>query len=117
MWNFTFSFEEQSVFEKLVTLLEPFQKVTESVSSESKLILYKIMPILLAIEKAIAVRDDDCWDIATVKNKMGQEIEKRTQDTDLAILACTLNPFIKHLRFLEAEHRTRATEFSWNKQP
>ena len=41
---------------------------------------------------------------------MGQEIENRTQDTDLALLACSLNPFTKHLRFLGAEYRTRATE-------
>ena len=33
--NFTFSYEEQIISEKLVELLEPFQNATESVSSES----------------------------------------------------------------------------------
>ena len=69
------------------------------------------MHILLAIEKAITVRDDDCEVISAVKNKMGQEIEKGTQDTDLALTACTLNPFTKHLIFLGNEYQTRATEF------
>ena len=43
------------------------------------------MPILLAIEKAVTVKDDDGGAIVAVKQKMGQEMEKRTQDTDLAL--------------------------------
>ena len=57
--NFTFSYEEQIKSEKLVELREPFHNATESVSSESTPTLHKIMPILLAIEKAATVKDDD----------------------------------------------------------
>ena len=45
-----------------------------------------------------------------VKQKMDQEMEKRTQDTDLALLACILIPFTKQLMFLRAGCRTRAIE-------
>ena len=108
--NFTFSYEEQTISEKLVELLEPFQNATESISSESTPTLHKIMPILLAIEKAVTVKDDDGGAIVAVKQKMGQEMEKRMQDTELALLACILNPFTKHLRFLGAGYRTRAID-------
>ena len=91
-------------------LLELFQNATESISSESTPTLHKIMPILLAIEKAVTVKDDDGGAIVAVKQKMGQEMEKRTQDTELALLACITNPFTKHLRFLGAGYRTRAID-------
>ena len=68
------------------------------------------MPILLALDKAVAVKDDDCPVIRAVKLQMACELEKRTQDTDLALLACVLNPFTKYLRFLELSYQTRALQ-------
>lgn len=108
--NFSFSFEEQALSEKLVCLLGPFQKATESVSSETNPTLHKVLPILLALDKCIATNDDDPPSVAAVKNTMKRELEKRTQDTDLALLACALNPFTKNLRFLEDSFKTKAQE-------
>jgi len=37
---------------------------------------------------------------------MREEINKRTKDKDIALMACVLNPFTKDLEFLSSEEKT-----------
>ena len=67
-----------------------------------------MLPILLALDKCIAANDHAPPSVAAVKETMKHELEKRTQDTDLALLACALNPFIKNLSFLKDSLNTKA---------
>ena len=99
--GYSFSFEEQALSERLVNLLQPFQNATDSVSSETSPTMHKIMPILLALDKYAGA-------IRAVKERMTRELEKRTQDVDLALLGCVLNPFTKHLGFLDTSNRAKA---------
>lgn len=108
--NFSYTFEEQSLVEKIVEVLEPFLKATESVSSDKVPTLHKIMPILYKIEKCISEASDNPESIKYVKAHMREELEKRTEDTELAMLACALNPFTKDLTFLRQSDAEKARE-------
>lgn len=58
----------------------------------------------------MSVSDEDPVSITAVKENMEHKLEKRTQDTDLAIFPCALNPFTKNLRFLKDALQTKARE-------
>ena len=76
--------------ENLEQLLQPFREGTESVSSETTPTMHKIMPIVLALYRTVKIKDDDCNIIKYVKLNMADELQKRTQENDLALLACIL---------------------------
>lgn len=46
--------------------------------------------------------------IKKIKEKMKSELQSRTQDMELALMACLLNPFTKDLDFLPTEERLDA---------
>lgn len=46
--------------------------------------------------------------IKKIKEKMKSELQSRTQDRELALMACMLNPFTKDLDFLPTEERLDA---------
>ncbi|XP_069134524.1 E3 SUMO-protein ligase ZBED1-like [Argopecten irradians] len=105
--NYAFTFEEQLLAEKICAILEPFQKATVSVSSEETPTLQKIMPILLKLFQCIKITEFDPPAVKSVKRLMDAEMQKRTDDRDLGIMASVLNPFTKELAFLTEEERER----------
>ena len=63
------------------------------------------MPIILKLSKCTEVNDDELKGIRDTKQKMKAQLDTRTKDRDLAIMACMLNPFTKQLDFFSLEQR------------
>ena len=51
--NCVYNFEEHLLAERLIMILDPFQKVTTIVSAEQVPTMHKIMPILVKIERCM----------------------------------------------------------------
>ncbi|XP_046560924.1 zinc finger BED domain-containing protein 4-like [Haliotis rubra] len=104
-----FSFEEHTLAEKLIKILQPFEKATTIVSAKKNPTLQKIMPIIIKIDNCMKTSDDDPDVIKKVKDVIRQQMAYRTSgDKELISMACVLNPFAKDLEFLSAEDRAFA---------
>lgn len=97
--NCIFSFDEVSVAEKLVNLLEPFKKATEVLCSEKIPTINKVLPVISKLERVLVDKEDDPRVILSVKQKMRDQMESRMAAEDLAVLGCILNPFTKDFQF------------------
>ena len=93
--NYSNTFEEQSVVERLVSLLAPFEKATTILCSELVPTMHKVLPVVLKLRRAIEISADDNTVVKAVKRKMQSEMEKRTEEEDIVLLATVLNPFTK----------------------
>lgn len=108
--NCVFSFDEQLVVEKLVKILEPFLKATQSVCADRSPTLHKIVPMLMKLRILTTVSPDDTQLIQKIKTKMNTELDHRdlAEDRELILMACMLNPFTKDLNFLSCEEKSDA---------
>jgi hypothetical protein len=97
--NCVFSFEDQSILERVVEILAPFLKATKSVcGDQAPTIIAKLQSVLapFALDPPIIVK---------VKAIMREELDNRTQDRELALAACMMNPFMKDLEMVGDEGR------------
>lgn len=102
--NCIFSFEEQSLVESIVAILEPFEKATTIVCADKSPTMHKILPILTKLLRIIQVKDYDDFDepvIRKIKQKLLGEINKRTCHDKITVLGCIMNPFTKDLSFVQ----------------
>jgi len=110
--GFAYNFEEQSLVEKLVDALTPFERATAIVSADKSPTMHKILPVIMKIGKCIVLSDDDPECIKKMKKKMSDEIIKRCarvdNDEEISLMACILNPLMKQLEFLSQEQRDHA---------
>ncbi|KAJ8286540.1 hypothetical protein GJAV_G00040340 [Gymnothorax javanicus] len=106
--NCMFTFEEQSTVEGIVEVLEPFTMATSIICADKTPTLHKVMPLLLKIEKRIEVTAEDLPTVVKVKDILREFFQSRSQDKQLALLACALNPFTRHLEFLPESERREA---------
>lgn len=97
--NCVFSFEEQSIIENIVAILEPFEKATTIVCADQVPTVHKILPIITKLLKIVEVSDDDRSVIKKIKDKLQCEINRRTLTDKITLLGCVLNPFTKDLNF------------------
>ncbi|KAK3584783.1 hypothetical protein CHS0354_021243 [Potamilus streckersoni] len=65
----------------------------------------KVIPILLKLAKCVETNVNDPPPIARLKDVMRQELNSRTQDKDLSLFGCLLNPTMKDLEFLRDSER------------
>ena len=70
--------------------------------------LRKIMLILVKLARCTEVKDDHPKCIRDIKLKMKEQLDSRTKDRDLAVMASMLNPLTKELNFLTVEERLDA---------
>lgn len=95
--SYVFSFEEQSLVERLVDVLTPFERATAIVCADQSPTMKFFLPVLIKIGKRISASDDDPACIKKMKSKMSEEMTKRCVDVDcdeeIALMACILNPF------------------------
>jgi hypothetical protein len=98
--NFSFNFQEQSVIQKIITVLEPFKKATTILCADINPTMQKVIPVIMKLDKSIQGNEDDPAVIQKMKQILQTEMEKRTQDRDIPLLACLLNPGTKNLEFL-----------------
>ena len=108
--NCVYNFEEHHLAERLIMILDPFQKVTTIVSAEQGPTMHKIMPILVKIEMCMQVDNQDPPVIQKVKQIIQTEMASRTKDKELALMACVLNPFTKGLEFLSPSEKELANK-------
>ena len=110
--SFAYSFEEQSLVEKLVDVLTPFERATAIVCADKSPTMHKILPVIMKLGKCIVLSDDDPECIKKMKKKMSDEIIKRCarvdNDEEISLMACILNPLMKQLEFLSQEQRDHA---------
>lgn len=83
-------------------------KATNCVCGDKSPTLHKIIPLLIKLSKCVEIDSEDPTLIKKVKEKMKSELQSRTQDRELALMACMLNPFTKDLDFLPTEERLDA---------
>lgn len=108
--NNIFSFDEQSMAEKLVDLLKPFYQATTSVCAEKNPTLQKVLLIQKKLIKVSQPDPDDSPLIKKVKSVLEAEIKHRTYpgDEELLLMATILNPVTKHLPFVSEEQKAIA---------
>lgn len=101
------SFEELTVVEDLVQILEPFQKATCILCAELNLTMCKV---LVTFEKIKKILDNPNFSsvIQKVVSKMKVEICKRITDEEIPLMAAMLSPDTKHLSFLSEAERISA---------
>jgi len=108
--NCVYNFEEHHFAERLIMMLDPFQKVTTIVSAEQVPSMHKIMPIIVKIERCMQVDNEDPPVIQKVKQIIQTEMASRTKDKELALTVCVLNPFTKGLEFLSPSEKELANK-------
>lgn len=104
IWNS--NSEEQSIAEKLISVLEPFK-------CETEILVPRIIPqctrcyqLTKKLSKWVATDDEHPQPhphppvIRSVKNKMRVELEKRTESEQVSITACVLKPYRKNFEFM-----------------
>lgn len=106
--NYVFTMDEHTLVEKVVKVLEPFLKATNILCAEKNPTMQKVIPVIMKLKKCIKIDEEDPDAIKTLKLKMISELESRTQDTEIAMMACMLNPYTKNLDFLETDQRVSA---------
>ena len=85
--TYLYSFEEQTLIEQLAQVLEPYLNATKSVCADKYPTLHKILPIILKLSAYTEVKDEDPQAIKQVKRKMKEQLDSRTRDKDLAMMA------------------------------
>jgi hypothetical protein len=110
--NSVYSFDEQSIAEKLVDLLKPFYMATSTVCGENSPTMHKIVILKRKLQLTVAPSPDDPAVIRNVKSVLQKEIEDRTYDDDeeLLLMATVLNPFTKHLSYVTEEEKGKAQD-------
>ena len=93
--NYNYTFEEQSIVERLVHLLAPFEKATTILCAELMPTMHKVLPVLLKLRRVIEISADNNTVVKAVKRKMQSEMERRTEEEDTVLFATVLNPFTK----------------------
>jgi hypothetical protein len=106
--SYVYNFDELSLVEKLAAMLKPFLNATNCICGDKSPILHKIIPLVMKLSKCIEKDPDDPTLIKKMKDKMQSELQSRTQDRELALMACILNPFTKNLEFLPVDDRIKA---------
>lgn len=105
---YAYSFDELSLVERLAAALKSFMNATNCVCGDKSPTLHKIIPLLIKLSKCVEIDSEDPTLIQRIKEKMKSELQRRTQDRELALMACMLNPFTKDLDFLPTEERLDA---------
>ena len=103
--NYVYSFEELDLVERVAYVLAPFLKATNSLCADKSPSMQKVIPVVIKLAQLVEINEDDPHQIKQLKGRMGSEIESRTRDKELAVMACVLNPFTKSLDFLSVNER------------
>ena len=106
--NCVFNFDEHTVVECLVQILDPFEKATTIVCSETTPTIQKVLPMVRKLFLAVEIKEDDTAIIKKVKEKISLEMTKRTKPESISLLGSALNPFAKDLTFLSQKDRETA---------
>lgn len=88
--NCVFTFDEHAVVESLVHILDPFEKATTIVFSETTPTIQKVLPMVTKLYCAVEIK---------VKEKISFEMKNRTKPESISLLGSALNPFAKDLTF------------------
>ena len=67
--TFAYNFEEQSLVEKLVEVLTPFEIATAIVCADKHPTMHKVLPVIMKIGRCIILSDDDPECIQKIKKK------------------------------------------------
>lgn len=94
--NCVFTFDEHAVVESLVHILDPFEKATTIVFSETTPTIQKVLPMVTKLYRAVEIK---------VKEKISFEMKNRTKPESISLLGSALNPFANDLTFLSQEDR------------
>ena len=81
---------------------------TKTLSSDTQPTMQHVIPSLLKLERTIEADEEDPPVIRNIKAKMREELEARSQDRYLALLAVILNPKTKALGFPPASEVEKA---------
>ena len=104
-----YTFEEQTVIELLIEVLQPFKRATVLLSGEKTPTLSLVLPTIIKLECALLEKPDDPASIKKVKEAMSQNFQKRkpTVETHLTSyqLASLLDPRTKTLAFMRLQER------------
>ena len=110
--GYVYTFEDQSLVERLVEILAPFERATAIVCADKSPTMHKILPVIIKIEKCISISEDDPESIKKMKIKMSNEMINRCakveNDEEISLMACILNPLMKQLDFLTPEQKNSA---------
>jgi len=77
-----YNVEEHHLVERLIMILDPFQKVITIVSAEKVPSMHKIMPILVKIERCVQVDIEDPPVIQKEEQIIHTEMASRTKDNE-----------------------------------
>ena len=101
------NFEELSVVEDLVQILEPFQRATSILCAELNPTMNKV---LVTFEKIKKILENPNFSsiMKKVVSKMKEEICKRITDEEIPLMAAMLSPDTKNLNFLSESERISA---------
>lgn len=97
--NYSFNFQVQSVLQQIVDVLSPYKKATTILCADTYPTMQKVIPVLLKLDQSTGIHEDDSEVLKKIKNILRDEMKKRSQDRDIPLLACLLNPGTKHLEF------------------
>ena len=96
-----YSFDDQVVIDSLVTVLEPFKTATVLLSGEKNPTFHLVIPTLKKLEQCLRIlMDTDKPIIKKLKTDMQLQLNLRTLDRKIALIACFLSPSTKQLSFV-----------------
>ena len=98
--NCIFTFEEQTVIENLVSLLDPFEKAATILCADKTPTMHKVLPITTKLLRIIEISEEDIPVVRRVKEKMQEELNRRATSDKITLLGCIMNPFTKNLDFV-----------------
>lgn len=93
--NCLLSFEKSTLAKSVVEVLKPFKNGTGAVCSETNPTINKILPVVTKLKRGLEEKGDDPPAIKGLKRTMRDQISKRTEAEDIALLGSILNPFTK----------------------
>ena len=64
--------------------------------------MQKEIPVVIKLAGVVEINENDPHQITHLKGRMASEINSRTQDKELVVVTCVLNPFTKSLDVLSA---------------
>lgn len=104
--NKLFNFQEQALVEATTKILQPFKKATVLLSADTVPTLHMVLPIIVKLESALEIGEDDPVSIQNLKKEMKKDLIKRkTMDMSVYSIASLLHPETKGLNFLTAEEQ------------
>ena len=104
--NCAYTFKEQAIAERIVALLKPFEVATSILCAKMTPTMTKVLPTVLKLGCAVAMKSDDPQIIKAIKQKMVSELEMRTATEDLVLLACVTSPYLKDFTFMPEQRQT-----------